>query len=369
MCPRRLLVVGNGSTAINEQGIAFVNRHTAEFLQGVNVLTGPLAFLQPGTSHSTSGNLHDAPYFDQTSVIVLPRASGMANAVKNLWRIVAAIVAARFVYIFFPGTLPAFIIRICRLFRKPYGIYLRGDPAVSKGNSENALINAQFIITVSNSLVKERHGSSRVHGRIIRIRPMLDISESDIHVRDFIRRPGGRWRLLFVGRVEEAKGILELIDAAKLLFWRSFPFELTIVGGGPLLDKARAAVAEVPGLPVQLLGPISERNHLARIYEANDVFVLPTHHEGFPRVLYEAMIRSMVIITTPVGGIPELMIDGENCVLVPPRAALSIADAVEALCRSPADMQRLSQAGLSVVHSVITSYPSHIEAFRKALNG
>jgi glycosyltransferase involved in cell wall biosynthesis len=92
------------------------------------------------------------------------------------------------------------------------------------------------------------------------------------------------------------------------------------------------------------------------------LFVLPTHEEGFPRVLYEAMIKSAVIVTTMVGGIPGLMEDGVNCLAIPVGDAPAIADAIERLADDAPLRRRLAEQGLSTVREVLQSRPPHLQA-------
>ena len=64
---------------------------------------------------------------------------------------------------------------------------------------------------------------------------------------------------------------------------------------------------------------------LAGHYASADLFILPTHHEGFPRVLYEAMIFGVPILTTFVGGIPMIMKNGINSYRIPPKDAVGLS--------------------------------------------
>lgn len=362
----KIVVIGNGATAIDKRGTAYVNRHTGKFLQEVSVFAGGVTFIQPGISHRPAGNLHDLPYPDQHSMLTFRSSWREKDFVKKAVAVFIAIMRARLVYIFYPGTFPEMVARFCRFLGKPYGIYLRGDPLATRNSTSETLGRARFVTTVSERLATARGAPA---GSVVRIRPMLDINEADIFLRDYRRRGNGPWRLLFVGRVEEAKGIAELLDAAERMHARSFPFHLTIVGGGPLLEDARSIVSAVASLPVEVVGPISDKRQLAALYEASDIFVLPTHHEGFPRVLYEAMIKSMLVVTTPVGGIPELMADGGNCFLVPVGDSERLAETIEAACQDVERMQQLSEAGLATTRRVLNSYPSHIAAFKEALHG
>ncbi len=97
-------------------------------------------------------------------------------------------------------------------------------------------------------------------------------------------------------------------------------------------------------------------------FEKADLFVLPTHHEGFPRVLYEAMIKSTVIITTFVGGIPGVMRAGVDCIEIPCKNSTAIADAVESLTADRPRMQELAAAAMRTVLGVLDRHPTHLDA-------
>ena len=361
---KSIVVIGNGATAVDGSGACYLNKHTAAFLEELSEAdVGPTVFVQPRISYSPGANLHDSACDRSVTNLVFGSSWRERGFLANIAKVIRTIVIARFVYIFYPGKFPEWAARLCRAMRKPYGIYLRGDPSVLAVGAQS-LSDADFVITVSESLARE-HGAS---GRITRIRPMLDLSETDIFRRHERRGVQRTWRLLFVGRIETAKGITELLAAAEIMHSQGLKFRLTIVGGGPLLEQTRAHVSGNGDLPVDLLGPILAREQLAEIYRNNDILVLPTHHEGIPRVLYEAMIRSVVVVSTPVGGIPELLAHDVNSVLVPVGNANALAEAVMSLCADPSRLQKLSEAGLETALKVIRTFPSHAAAFKEAVD-
>lgn len=136
-------------------------------------------------------------------------------------------------------------------------------------------------------------------------------------------------RLLFVGRVVEDKGILETIEAMRLL---SCGATLTIAGDGPLLPGARG-LSRALGVQdrVRFVGRVEGQN-LHDLYVASDVLVLPTYWvEGFPTVLAEAMAAGLGIVTTPTRGARDYLVDGVNCVFVLPRRPADVAAAIDRL--------------------------------------
>jgi len=80
---------------------------------------------------------------------------------------------------------------------------------------------------------------------------------------------------------------------------------------------------------VKFHGYVPNGPDLFEIYRKSDIFILPTLSEGFPKVLDEAMGQSIPIITTNVGGIAELMKDGENALIIPTRSSSAIVKSIK----------------------------------------
>lgn len=350
----RLVVIGNGATAVDPAGRAYVNRHTANFLIELSQQVGRPTFIEPRTVLRANANLQDGE-LPRTRVRALPIARARP---LGLWHAAIGVLRASFVYVFFPGTLPRLVLRLCRLLGKPYGLYVRGERFALEGDDARALRNARFICCVGGIDTRLRG----VNPDVVAIQPMLDIAAADLLRREFAARSPAPWRLLFVGRLEQAKGVPELIEAAEQLRREGFPFSLTLAGGGPLHDELRARYGNRPGEAVRILGVIDNKAALHAEYERADLFVLPTHHEGFPRVLYEAMAKSMVILTTFVGGIPGIMRSGHDCVEIPCRDAEAIVRAIKAVTADPALMQSLSDHAAATLRTVLEHRPTHIQA-------
>jgi glycosyltransferase involved in cell wall biosynthesis len=142
-------------------------------------------------------------------------------------------------------------------------------------------------------------------------------------------------RLLGVGRLVEKKGFDVVVDACGELDRRGIPFEAVIVGpdddAGP---KLRARIAELGlGGRIRLEGQMSQAE-LYEEYRRASAFCLPCRildngdRDGIPNVLAEAMAAGAPVVTTPISGIPEVVRDGVNGLLVAPDDATAVADAV-----------------------------------------
>ena len=357
----QIVVIGNGATAVDDAGRCFVNRHTAKFLIDLAGRGAAPTFIEPKAQLRTNANLQDGE-LPTSTVRSLPITK---TCVADLWRVGLALWRARLVYIFFPGTLPRAVARLCRILGKPYALYLRGEQFAVTGRDADVFRHARFVCSVGGI-------GDRVRGlndQVIPIQPMLDIGRQDALRRDLSARAPGPWNVLFVGRIETAKGIPELVEAAEMLRARGFPFRLSLVGGGPLHDALFRQYGNDPGAPVRVHGVINNKAALDAEYQNADLFVLPTHHEGFPRVLYEAMIKSTVILTTFVGGIPGLMRSGSNCIEIPSKNPGAIADAVVSITADPHKMQGLVDNALSTGIAVLEKHPTHVDALVGRIHG
>jgi glycosyltransferase involved in cell wall biosynthesis len=143
---------------------------------------------------------------------------------------------------------------------------------------------------------------------------------------------------------------------------------LQLVGGGPELEGIRAAAAGVP--EVSFLGVVSDRERLRALFRNADLFVLPTHTEGFPRVLYEAMSYATPVLTTFVGGIPSLMKDGENCLRIEVKDAAGLAATIEHALSAPELRLRISAGGIATMRRLLAERrKSHAEQVAERLPG
>jgi glycosyltransferase involved in cell wall biosynthesis/peptidoglycan/xylan/chitin deacetylase (PgdA/CDA1 family) len=150
-----------------------------------------------------------------------------------------------------------------------------------------------------------------------------------------------------VARLSPEKGVDCLLDALALLAADGEGARLAIVGDGPdrsaLEDRARAA-----GLSdrVDFLG---FQPKVATLLPTMDVFALPSRSEGIPLALLEAMAASRPCIATRVGGVPEVIEDGVNGLLVPPEDPAALANAIRRLLKDPTLRDRLGRAALEHV--------------------
>jgi glycosyltransferase involved in cell wall biosynthesis len=158
-------------------------------------------------------------------------------------------------------------------------------------------------------------------------------------------------RILSVGRLVAFKGFDRLIDACAELARRGVDFVCEIIGDGPLRDTLQRRI-DILNLRsrLTLLGSLSQRAVFARL-QAAQVFALAASVDAeggsdvFPTVVLEAMAAARPVISTRLAGIPELVVDGETGVLVPPGDTAALVNALERLVLDPELRRRYGAAG------------------------
>src|SRR6266487_1985534 len=157
--------------------------------------------------------------------------------------------------------------------------------------------------------------------------------------------------IVAIGRVIVKKGFANLIRACALLVERGKSFRCEIVGEGPLENQLRAPIEQLRVQEfVRLPGPKPQHELRARLANAS-VFVLPSVPEpeggmdNLPSVIMEAMATGLPVVSTRVGGIPEMVIDNQTGFLVEPHDAVALAGAIEKVTNDRSLGERLGHAG------------------------
>jgi colanic acid/amylovoran biosynthesis glycosyltransferase len=206
---------------------------------------------------------------------------------------------------------------------------------------------ARVIITetdYSEKFLRERfpERADRIH----RIYNGLDLSE--FGRANFSSDPP---LIVSIGRLIAKKGFTDLIRACALLVERGRPFRCEIFGEGPLESQLRGQIAELELQElVQLPGPKPQHEVRERLASA-DVFVLPSVPEAdggmdnLPTVIMEAMATGLPVVSTRIGGIPEMVVENETGFLVSPGGVVVLADAIEKVTNDQSLGRKFGQAG------------------------
>lgn len=158
-------------------------------------------------------------------------------------------------------------------------------------------------------------------------------------------------RLLFVGRLAGVKGVPLLLEAVARLRAAHPDLHLTVVGEGDERAEleAQARTLDLDGV-VTFTG-VQSQAQIAERLEDSDILVLPSFAEGVPMVLMEAMASRIPVVATRVGGVQELVTDGESGLVVPPGCVDSLVGALDRLLSDPDLCRRMGLAGRLTVEA------------------
>jgi len=182
--------------------------------------------------------------------------------------------------------------------------------------ARRVLRRARLVICASNALADS---ARELGAREVRVIP------SGVDVPEEVAEEAEPPEVLFAGRLSPEKGILELVEAANGM-------TLVVAGDGPLRDRVPGALGFVPH---HALGPL---------YERAAVVAVPSHREGFGVVCAEAMAYGRPVVAGAVGGLLDLVADGETGLLVPPRDVPALREALERLIGDRELRRRMGEA-------------------------
>lgn len=227
-------------------------------------------------------------------------------------------------------------ILFCILFRKPYVIHVHGNylgtqfkdlKGIKKNIFSYLISNASVGIVLSESLKSNFDG-------------LLDYSKIAV-VENFVEngiynsmneftKLNDKLRVVYLSNLMKEKGILELLDALIILKKKNIDFEAVIAGGiEHNIEKEVKQKLSTLKDKVKYLGTVQgDEKH--KILKESNIFILPTYYkmEGQPISILEALATGNIVITTPHGGIPDI-ISKQNGYFVEPESALSIAQCIE----------------------------------------
>ena len=165
--------------------------------------------------------------------------------------------------------------------------------------------------------------------------------------------PPTKWKLLFIARLAPAKGWTVLLEVAQNLQSAHFPFSLSVVATGSPANLRRLKLSLQRRGLADVVHVISAcpPSAIQALMQSHDMLLSTSFAEGLPLVLIEAMAHGKPVIATAVGGVSDLVRDGETGILIPPGRADLIAKAVQDLAEDPERCAQLSRAGQNEIQS------------------
>jgi glycosyltransferase involved in cell wall biosynthesis len=157
--------------------------------------------------------------------------------------------------------------------------------------------------------------------------------------------------IVAVGRLIAKKGFVDLLRACRLLVERGKSFRCEIIGEGPLEQELREQIAQLDLQSCVELPGAKPQHEIRKHLAAATAFVLPSVIEpdggmdNLPTVIMEAMAAGLPVVSTSIGGIPEMVIENETGFLVPPGDVVALWGAIEKMISDRSLAQKLGQAG------------------------
>ena len=157
--------------------------------------------------------------------------------------------------------------------------------------------------------------------------------------------------IVAVGRLIAKKGFADLLRACRLLMDRGKSFRCAIIGEGPLEEELHEQIAQLDLQDCVELPGTKPQDEIRECLAKANAFVLPSvidpdgGMDNLPTVIMEAMAAGLPVVSTAIGGIPEMVIQNETGFLVPPGDAVALASAIERLFDEIGLAQRLGECG------------------------
>ena len=274
--------------------------------RGVEVeVVGPSSYRDFGLTYGAGvvANVRRRPWAAPLLLGTLTRAARRAGATADLVHAywlplgIAGALSGRPYVVSLPGTDMELAARAARLARP-------------------ILKRARVTLAVSHAIAEQARGLGARDVRVVH--PGMEIPAD----------PGekvGPTEVLFVGRLSPEKGIEDLMKVADGL-------NLKVVGDGPLRASVPNGLGYLP------------RAEVLEHYRRAAVVVCPSRRDGFPLACAEAMAYGCAVVATSVGGLPDMVIDGETGLLVPPRDSVALRAAIDRLVTDPELRRRLAAA-------------------------
>jgi glycosyltransferase involved in cell wall biosynthesis len=237
---------------------------------------------------------------------------------------------------------------LARVMGRPFGFTCHAhDVFVNRQLLPRKIEDAALAVTIS------RHNVDWLARNVSAVaRRKLEVVHCGVELQQFPWKPEGRSgnRILGVGRLAPEKGFHTLVEALALLHADGIAFECTLVGEGPARASLQGLI-DGHGLhdKVELAGALPQEAVRAAL-EAATVFALPCQvaasgsRDGIPVALMEAMASGCAVVSCPVSGVPELIVDGVDGLLAPERDVNALAGALRRLLEDEPLRRRLAVA-------------------------
>ncbi len=185
------------------------------------------------------------------------------------------------------------------------------------------------------------------------------------------KNSGNKFNILFLARVEKAKGIFEALEAYELVKSRYPSSQLTIAGDGSILDEVKKVVRKKNLQDVSFIGYVTGEEK-TKAFAGSDLYVFPSYGEGMPNSVLEAMAFGLPIITRSVGGLKDFFEDGRMGYMTESKDPKVFADMIQKLITQPELCQQMADynAEFALSHFMASTVARRLESiYQEVLDG
>ena len=254
--------------------------------------------------------------------------------------------------------------------RKPVFVTLRGSdvPVVKEEEQQKKSILVRMVVnlsaavvTVSESMAKNLSELMPAHKKKIFVIPngvstLFHKKEKKCNQKD-----KQSLKLIFIGSLVSRKGIDQLLRALSEV--KTGDFSLNLVGSGILENQLRSLAKELNlAAKVKFMGSAPHQD-IPQILQQADILILPSHHEGRPNVVLEAMATGLPIIGTDISGIQELVQNYKTGILFKDHDVCALAEAIVFFIDNPDKIEVMGQAGREWIISQGLTWDNTAQAY------
>lgn len=270
--------------------------------------------------------------FSNVSVYELPYSNGYLGAIKHFFSYRKAYKEIKDVTTYYARYPVPF-----GWLQKVYGknkkriIHYVGDPVdAAKNNPNFSALKRKVLITAfkpENALynwackgaevfTNGYHIAERLSKSNIEVTPLISstLNESDFHFEENKSINPQDLKFIYLGYLRKAKGVETILRAFAIVQKKIPNAKLTIIGTGEFEANLKLICIEEQINNVSFLGHIDDRNQINQLLREHDIFLFGSLSEGSPRVILEAMANGLLVISTPVGSLPQTFVHEKNII-------------------------------------------------------
>ena len=160
--------------------------------------------------------------------------------------------------------------------------------------------------------------------------------------------------ILFAATLYREKGYLDLIEAFALIAPKYPDWKLVLAGNGSQEQGLGKAMQLRVGNRVEFIGWVRGEEK-DRVFRSSSIFCLPSYAEGFPMAVLDAWAYGVPVVTTPVGGVPDIVVDGENGLLFNPGDVDTLANKLSMLIESEELRSKIGEESLNLANTTFNA--------------